>query len=79
MASSRLLTLKNGFTVAAAVVWRLRDLEDRGATFERLDGGRFRVVPPSLLTVADIAFLHAHRDEARALLDYDADALREPL
>jgi hypothetical protein len=37
------------------------------------DGGRFRVVPPDRLTPDDVVFLRARRDEARQVLEYQAD------
>lgn len=74
---SLVVTLRGGFVVAVAVVHRLIDLEMRGATFIREANGQFRVVPATVLTPDDIAFLHAHRDECRRVLDYDADAQQE--
>jgi hypothetical protein len=64
---------RGGFVADWAVVCRLLDLETRGARFLLLDGGRFKVVPPSVLTDADRAFLKEHRDAARACIAYTAD------
>ena len=55
------------------VVARLLELESRGCSFRLEDGGRFRVLPPDLLTADDISFLRARRDEARRVLAYQAD------
>lgn len=68
-----LVTFKGGFVADWNVVRRLLDLEARGARFELLEGGRFRVHPPSLLTADDCAFLLARRDESRRVLEYQAD------
>jgi len=76
--SETTVVLKGGVVANTAVVVRLLDIERRGARFELLDLGRFRVVPSSVLTPEDVAFLRRHRDEARRLLEYDADAVREP-
>jgi hypothetical protein len=69
-----LVTFQGGFVADMAVVYRLIDLEARGARFVLLAHGRFRVEPTSLLTTDDVAFLRARRDEVRAVLDYQADA-----
>ena len=68
-----LVTFRGGFVADWQVVQRLLDLESRGAQFRLLDGGRFCVDPPDLLTPDDQAFLRAHRDEARRVLEYEAD------
>ena len=70
---AQLVTYRGGFVANWTVVSRLLDLEARGGTFELLDDGRFRVVPPSLLTPDDLAFLRANRDEARRVVAYQAD------
>ena len=49
---------------------RVLDLEQRGATFARNGDGSYCVVPPSVLTGDDQAFIRAHRDELRAVLAY---------
>ena len=46
--------------------------EKRGGRFELEPDGGFRVIPPSVLTADDTAFLRA-RDEARQVLEYQAD------
>jgi hypothetical protein len=69
-----LVTFRDGFVANWLVVQRLLDLEFRGATFELVeDGRRFKVVPASILTADDVRFLRAHRDEARRVLQYQAD------
>ena len=71
--SERLVTFKGGFVASLEVVQRLLAIEARGARFVSLAGGRFKVDPPSVLTPEDVAFLAAHRDEARRVLAYQAD------
>ena len=68
-----LVTFRGGFVADWTVVSRLLDLEARGARFELVDGGRFRVTPPAILTPADRTFLRARRDEARAIIGYYTD------
>lgn len=70
--SPQLVTFKGGFVADWIVVRRLLDIEARGACFKLLDAGRFRVIPASVLTPDDVAFLRAHRDEARAVISYEA-------
>jgi len=79
-ADDRVVTLRGGVSVSVEVLERLLDLERRGATFALLEGRGFRVSPPSVLTPDDVAFLTAHRHEARRLLAYEADDrhLRHP-
>ena len=71
--SNRLVTFRGGFVAAEAVVIRLNDLEFRGARFVLKPDGGFRVVPADVLTPDDTRFLRAHRDEARRVLEYQAD------
>ena len=66
------VVFRGGFSADWEVVRRLLDLEARGATFRRETSG-FRVVPADVLTQDDVAFLRAHREEARRVLDYQAD------
>lgn len=73
MTASRLVTFRGGFVADEAVVIRLLTLEARGARFVLLADGGFRVVPPSVLTPDDTAFLRSHRAEARAIVRYQAD------
>ena len=70
---SVLVTFRGGFVADWAVVRLLVDLEQRGAWFVLKPDGGFRVEPPSVLTADDTTFLRAHRDEARRVLDYQAD------
>jgi hypothetical protein len=67
------VVFRGGFVADWRIVSRLLALEARGARFELKPAGRFRVVPASTLTAEDTAFLRAHRDEARAVLEYQAD------
>lgn len=68
-----LVTFRGGFT-ANRVVWaKLLDIEARGCTFELLADGRICIRPPGQLTPDEIAFLRQHRDEARRVLQYQAD------
>ena len=73
-----LVHFRGGFVAHWTVVKRLLDLERRGCRFELLAGGRFRVIPPEALTPEDVAFMREHRDEARAILAYNADASESP-
>jgi hypothetical protein len=68
-----LVTFRGGFVADWAVVRRLIDIEARGCSFRLEDGGRFRVLPPDRLTADDVAFLRARRDEARQVLEHEAD------
>ena len=68
-----LVTFRGGFVADWSIVVRLLEIESRGCRFELLNGGRFRVVPREKLTADDVAFLCANRDEARRVLDYQAD------
>jgi hypothetical protein len=77
--AAQVVTFKGGFAADWAVVSRLMNLEARGARFHLLNGGRFKVDPPSELTADDVAFLRARRDEARQVLAYNEAICREPL
>jgi len=79
MACSEVVALKGGLVAKTEVVVRLLEIERRGARFELLPAGRFRVEPFALLSAEDVTFLREHRDEARRLLEYEADAVLEPL
>jgi len=67
-----LVTFRGGFVADWRIVSRLLDLESRGARFELKADGGFRVVPPDVLTADDTAFLKAHRNAARRVLEYEA-------
>jgi hypothetical protein len=67
------VTFRGGFVADWAIVQRLLELENRGARFELVEGGRFRVLPASLLTADDVAFLRERRHDARRILEYQAD------
>ena len=71
--SSSLVVFRGGFSARSDVVERLLDIESRGGRFVPQPDGRFRVEPASLLTSADRAFIRQHRDEARRVLEYQAD------
>jgi len=71
--SEQLVNFRGGFVADWAVVQRLLELEGRGCSFKLEDGSRFRVIPPDRLTPDDVAFLRARRDEARQVLEYQAD------
>ena len=68
-----LVTFRGGFVADWGVVSRLLDLEARGAKFELLPDGRIRVSPPELLDAETRVYLRARRDEARRVLEYQAD------
>jgi hypothetical protein len=70
--TTTVVTLKGGLAADVNVIARLIDIEARGARFELLEGGRFRVVPPEVLTPEDRRFLADRRDEARRVLEYEA-------
>jgi len=67
------VVFRGGFSAPAAVVRVLLALEARGARFELKDGGGFRVRPVEVLTPDEVAFLRANRDEARRVLEFQAD------
>jgi len=68
-----LVTFRGGFVADWEVVRRLLELEARGARLELLIDGRIRVSPPEALDIESRDFLRAHRDEARRVLEYQAD------
>jgi hypothetical protein len=68
-----LVTFRGGFVADLSVVCRLLDLEARGARFELRPNGGFRVLPAAVVTSDDMQFLSVHRDEARRVLEYQAD------
>jgi hypothetical protein len=74
-----LVTFRGGFAADWSLVSRLLAIEARGGRFELLEGGRFKVDPPAVLTVDDVAFLRARRDEARQVLAYNARICEDPL
>jgi hypothetical protein len=67
-----LVTFRGGFVADWAVVAKLLQLEAKGATFEVLADGRIKVSPSGLLDDATRDFLRARRDEARAVIQYQA-------
>lgn len=70
MASSELVTLRDGLVVDWVVVSRMLDIERRGCSFRLEDDGRFRVLSPDRLTQDDVRLLRDHRDEARRVIEY---------
>lgn len=68
-----LVTFRGGFVADWTVVSRLLAIEIRGGRFELTSDGGFRVTPGSILTPEDIGLLRQHRDEARLVLEYQAD------
>jgi hypothetical protein len=48
-----LVTFRGGFVADWQLVERLLEIEARGAVFDLVDGGRFRVVPGHVLTEGD--------------------------
>ena len=67
------VTLSGGVTVSCAVLAKLLDIEARGCSFELLADGRICIRPAGRLQPEEIAFLKQHRDEARRILEYQAD------
>jgi len=72
-ATTAVVTLRGGVTVNLAVLLTLLEIEARGCTFEVLPDRRICVRPSGRLTVAEIEFLKEHRDEARRIVEYQAD------
>jgi len=70
MACSDIVTFRGGFISDWALVSRLLDIEERGALFRLEPQGRFRVVPPSVLTPDDVQILRCRRDEVRTIIEY---------
>ncbi|MGH9253503.1 MAG: hypothetical protein ACRD3C_02920 [Vicinamibacterales bacterium] len=68
-----LITFRDGFTANCAVLAKLLDIEARGCTCELLADGRICIRPPGQITADEITFLREHRDEARRVLQYQAD------
>jgi hypothetical protein len=64
------VTFRGGFVADWQLVRRLLDIEARGCAFHLEDEGRFRVVPPSVLTPDDVTFLRLHRDAVRQVVVY---------
>ena len=71
--ATALVTFRGGFVADWSVVSRLLQIETRGGCFELTSTGGFRVTPGSILTPEDVSFLRQHRDEARRVLQYQAD------
>ena len=74
MTASKLVTLQGGTVASLAVLERLWAIEARGGIFVLTDDGGFQVTPQGLLTANERVFLLEHREEARRLVRYEADA-----
>jgi len=70
---TNVVMFRGGFVADWTVVVRLLEIERRGCSFRLEPGGRFRVQPPDLLTNDDKIFLRARQNEARQVLEYQAD------
>ena len=66
------VTMRDGFVAARNVLQRLWEIEARGASFVITETG-FDVTPQGILTHGDRAFLLAHLDEAKRIVNYEAD------
>ncbi len=64
--------MRDGFVAARKVLQRLWDIEARGASFVITETG-FTITPEGILTPGDRAFLLAHLDEAKRIVNYEAD------
>ena len=73
MATTSLVTFRDGFVASVTVLQRLWAIEALGCSFALKDDGGFHVVHWDKLMPADDAFLRAHRDEVRRLIAYQAD------
>lgn len=79
-ATPELVTFRDGFVADLRLVERMIAIESRAAGCFRLeDAGRFRVVPPSILTPDDVAVLRARRDEVRQIIEYVERMCEAPL
>jgi hypothetical protein len=67
------VTLRGGVTVSSDVLVKLLDIEARCCTFKLLANGRICITPSGRLSPEEIDFLRRHRDEARRVLEYQAD------
>ena len=66
------VTMRHGFVAERDVLERLWSIEARGASFVITETG-FDVTPQGILTHGDRAFLLAHLDEAKRIVNYEAD------
>ena len=73
LATTSLVTFRDGVVASTSVLRRLWAIEARGCSFVLKDDGGFHVVHWDKLTPADDAFLRANRGEVRRLLAYQAD------
>ncbi len=73
LATTSLVTFRDGFVASVTVLQRLWAIEALGCSFALKDDGGFHVVHWDKLMPADDAFLRAHRDEVRRLIAYQAD------
>ena len=64
--------MRDGFVAVRDVLQRLWEIEARGASFVITETG-FDITPEGILTQRDRAFLLEHLDEAKRILNYEAD------
>ena len=64
--------MRDGFVAVRDVLQRLWEIEARGASFVITETG-FDITPEGILTHRDRAFLLEHLDEAKRILNYEAD------
>ena len=64
--------MRGGFVAARDVLPRLWEIEARGASFVITETG-FTITPEGIITPRDRAFLLAHLDEAKRIVNYEAD------
>ena len=66
------VTMRDGFVAARNVLQRLWEIEARGASFVITETG-FTITPEGIITPRERAFLLAHLDEAKRIVNYEAD------
>jgi len=76
---SELVTYRGGFSADRVLVQLLIEIECRGGRLQLEPAGRFRVVPPSVLTAEDVQVLRQRRDEARNIIEYTDRLAETPL
>jgi hypothetical protein len=73
-----IIPLRGGASISLELITWLLDAEDRGIRFATQPDGRVRMSPPDRVTVADVSFARAHRDEVRAAVAYCEQMLEMP-
>ena len=63
--------MRDGFVAERYVLQRLWSIEARGASFVITETG-FSITPEGIITPRDRAFLLAHLDEAKRIVNYEA-------